>query len=277
MAIKKYKPTTPGRRNMSSPSFSEVTKTTPEKRLIKRQKKFSGRNASGRITVRHRGGGHKKMIRDVDFNQTSKLDIEGKVTAVEYDPGRTAYIMLVTYKDGDKKYHIAPEGIAVGDKIETKVKAKAKLGARMTLKHIPVGYQVHNVELRPGQGGKLARSAGSYITVVSLEGQMAQIQMGSGEVRLVPKDGYASIGITSNVEHSNIKLGKAGRKRWMGIRPSVTGKSMNPCDHPHGGGEGHQPIGMKHPKTPWGMPALGYKTRRRKQTDKYILKDRRHG
>jgi large subunit ribosomal protein L2 len=276
MAIKKYKPTTPGRRGMSSPSFNEITKTKPEKRLVKKAQKHAGRNSSGQITVRHKGGGHKRKLRMVDFKQTEKLNIEGKVTAVEYDPGRTAYIMLVTYKDGDKRYHIAPEGIKVGDKVETKVKAKAKIGARLTLKHVPVGYQVHNIELNPEQGGKLVRSAGAYATVVSLEGKMAQIQMPSGETRLISKESYASIGIVSNIEHSNIILGKAGRKRWMGIRPSVTGKSMNPCDHPHGGGEGHQPIGMKHPKTPWGMPALGFKTRRRHQSDKYIIKDRRH-
>ncbi|MFA4891062.1 MAG: 50S ribosomal protein L2 [Candidatus Gracilibacteria bacterium] len=275
--LKKYKPTTPSRRGMSSPSFVEITKSTPEKGLTKRIKKNSGRNNQGRITIRHRGGGHKRVMRDVDMKQVDKLDIEGQVKAIEYDPLRSAYIMLVTYKDGEKRYHLAPEGIKVGDKIVTKVKAKAKLGSRMTLKHIPVGYQVHNVELIPRQGGKIARSAGTFVTVVSLEGNMAQIQPSSGEVRLVPKDCFASIGIIGNLEHSSIRVGKAGTTRWKGRRPTVLGKSMNPCDHPHGGGEGHSPIGLKHPKTPWGMPALGFKTRKRKTTDKYIIKDRRHG
>ena len=275
--LKKYKPTSPGRRGMSVSSFEEVTKSKPEKGLTKRIKKHSGRNSQGRITIRHRGGGHKRMARDVDMKQIDKLNIEGVVKAVEYDPLRTAYIMLIVYKDGDKRYHIAPEGIKVGDKIVTKIKAKAKLGSRMTIKHIPIGYQVHNIELNPGQGGKLTRCAGAFATVASLEGEMAQIQLASGESRLVSKDCYASIGIVSNIDHSNIRVGKAGRKRWMGRRPHVLGKSMNPCDHPHGGGEGHQPIGLKHPKTPWGMPALGFKTRRRHTTDKYIIKDRRHG
>lgn len=277
MALKKYKPITPGLRNLTSASFDEVTKTKPEKALTKRVKKHSGRNNRGKITVRHRGGGAKRKVRLIDFNQSDKLNIEGKVIAVEYDPIRTAYIMLVTYKDGEKRYHIAPEGIKVEDKIETKVKAKVKLGARMQLSHIPLGYQVHNLELNPGQGGKFVRTAGGYATVMSLEGQQAQIQMPSGETRLIPKECYASIGIVSNHEHSNIKIGKAGRSRHMGKRPSVRGKAMNPCDHPHGGGEGNQPIGLKHPKTPWGMPALGFKTRKRHYTDKNIIKDRRHG
>ena len=262
---------------MSVASFDEVTKTKPEKNLTKRIKQHSGRNNRGKITCRHRGGGHKRVYRDVDFNQTAKLDIPGKVTAIEYDPMRTSYIMLVTYKDGDKRYHILPEGVQVGDTIDTKVKGKVKAGNRMTLKHIPVGYEVHNLEISLGKGGQAIRSAGASATVVSLEGKSAQIQMPSGETRLVAKECYATIGKVSNEEHSNIKVGKAGRKRWMGRRPQVRGKAMNPCDHPHGGGEGNQPIGMKHPKTPWGMPALGYKTRRRRSTDKYILKSRHHG
>ena len=273
--LKTYKPTTPGRRTMTSPSFEEITKSKPEKRLTKRIKKHSGRNNKGRITTRHRGGGHKRMARDVDTKHINKLNIEGTVSAIEYDPLRTGYIMLVTYKDGDKRYHIAPEGIKVGDTIVTKVKTKVKLGTRMTLKHIPTGYQVHNIELNPNQGGKMARVAGAFATIASLEGDMAQLKLSSGEVRLVSKDCYASIGIVGNVEHSNMKIGKAGRNRWRGKRPQVLGKSMNPCDHPHGGGEGHQPIGLKHPKTPWGMPALGFKTRKRHTTDKYIIKDRR--
>lgn len=273
--LKTYKPTTPGRRTMTSPSFEEITKSKPEKQLTRRLKKHSGRNNRGKITVRHRGGGHKRVARNVDLKHIDKLNIEGTVSAIEYDPLRTGYIMLVVYKDGEKRYHISPEGIKVGDTIVTKVKTKVKLGTRMTLKHIPTGYQVYNIELNPNQGGKIARVAGAFATIASLEGDMAQLKLSSGEVRLVSKDCYASIGIVGNVEHSNMKIGKAGRNRWRGKRPQVLGKSMNPCDHPHGGGEGHQPIGLKHPKTPWGMPALGFKTRRRHTTDKYIIKDRR--
>ena len=275
--LKKLKPTSPGLRHMSVASFEEVTKTKPEKRLTVRIRKHSGRNNEGHLTVRHRGGGCKKMYRMVDFDQTDKLNIEGKVKAIEYDPIRTAYIMLVVYKDGDKRYHLAPQAIKVGDKVETKVKAKVKVGNRMMLKHIPVGYPVHNIEMGEGQGGKLIRSAGTHAIIVSLEGKKAQIQMPSGEVRLIQKECYASIGEIGNLDHSNIKLGKAGRKRWMGWRPTVRGKAMNACDHPHGGGKGLQPIGLPQPKTPWGMPALGYKTRKRQYTDKNIIKDRRHG
>lgn len=274
MPLKKYNPTTPGRRHFTSSSFDEITKTTREKGLTKRLKKHSGRNNMGHITVRHQGGGTKKMYRIIDFNQTDKLNVPGKITAIEYDPIRTAYIMLVVYKDGDKRYHLAPIGVKVGDSIETKVKAKVRIGNRMTLKHIPVGYEIHNIEMTLGRGGQLIRSGGSVATLVSLEGDSAQIQMPSGEVRLVPKDCYATIGRLTNEEHSNIKLGKAGRKRWMGIRPTVRGKAQNPVDHPHGGGKGNQPIGLKHPKTPWGMPALGFKTRKRHLTDRNIIKSR---
>ena len=216
--LKKLKPTSPGLRHMSVASFEEVTKTKPEKRLTVRIRKHSGRNNEGHLTVRHRGGGCKKMYRMVDFDQTDKLNIEGKVKAIEYDPIRTAYIMLVVYKDGDKRYHLAPQAIKVGDKVETKVKAKVKVGNRMMLKHIPVGYPVHNIEMGEGQGGKLIRSAGTHAIIVSLEGKKAQIQMPSGEVRLIPKECYASIRELGNLDHSNIKLGKAGRKRWMGWR-----------------------------------------------------------
>lgn len=275
MALKKFKPTTPGRRHMSVASFDEVTKTTPEKSLITTLQKRSGRNNTGKITVRHRGGGVKKRYRIIDFKSTDKLGIKGKVTSVEYDPYRTAYIMLLQYKDGEKRYQIAPAGIAVGDEIWTAEKAKIKTGNRMMLRNIPVGYDVYNVELHIGKGGQMARSAGSKLKLVSLEGENAQVQMPSGEIRLVNKDCYASIGIVSNIEHNNIKIGKAGRKRLMGKRPQVRGKAMNPVDHPHGGGEGATSIGMKHPKTPWGMPALGFKTRKRHYTDKMIVKDRR--
>jgi len=275
MALKKFKPTTPSRRHMSVASFEEITKTKPEKSLTKRIKKNSGRNNKGRITVRHRGGGAKKIYRIIDFKRTDKLNIEAKVTAVEYDPNRTTYIMLVQYKDEEKRYHIAPHTINVGDKIITGHKAKIKPGNRMLIANVPVGYTIYNVELHEDKGGQLGRSAGSSIKLVSLEGEHAQIQMPSGEIRLVSKKCYASIGIASNLEHNNIKIGKAGRKRHMGRRPQVRGKAMNPCDHPHGGGEGGSPIGMKHPKTPWGLPALGFKTRKRHYTDKMIIKDRR--
>lgn len=275
MALKKFKPTTAGRRQMSVASFEEITKAKPEKSLIVRLKKNAGRNSSGRLTVRHRGGGSKKVYRIIDFNQTDKLNIEAKVKAIEYDPNRTCYIMLVGYKDGEKRYHIAPEGIKVGDAIVAGEKTKVKRGNRMVIKNIPVGYNIYNVELREGQGGQMARSAGASLVLVSLEGEYAQIQMPSGETRLVNKNCYASIGTVSNLEHNNIKIGKAGRTRYSGRRPQVRGKAMNPVDHPHGGGEGGTSIGLKNPKTPWGMPALGFKTRRRHYTDKMIIKDRR--
>ena len=275
MALKKYKPTTPGRRGMSSASFDEITATKPEKSLIRTLKKNSGRNSGGSITVRHRGGGSKKMYRILDFKQSDKLNINGIVKTIEYDPCRTAYIMLVQYKDGEKRYHIAPNGVKVDDPIVTKDKATINPGNRMKLINIPVGYEIHNVELYEGKGGQLGRSAGTAIKLVSLEGKHAQIQLPSGEIRLVSKNCFASIGTVGNIDHNNMKIGKAGRTRNMGRRPQVRGKAMNPVDHPHGGGEGGSPIGLKHPKTPWGFPALGYKTRRRHQTDKMIIKDRR--
>jgi len=276
MAIKTYKPTTPGRRNMSCASFQELTKKSkPVKRLLAKNKNKAGRNNQGKITVRHQGGGHKKRIRIIDFSHRDKMNIHGNVTAVQYDPMRTAYIMLVTYTDGDKRYHLAPEGIKIGDKIVTKEKAKVQVGNRMSLRHIPAGYDVHNVELNLGKGGQIIRSAGSKGKVVAVEKNHAQVELPSGEVRLVDKRCFATVGMVSHVEHSNIKIGKAGRSRWMGKRPQVRGKVMNPIDHPHGGGEGNQPIGLKHPKTPWGMPALGFKTRKRKYSDKMIVKNRR--
>lgn len=275
MAIKVYKPTTAGRRNMSGYSFDEITKSKPEKRLRVGRKKHAGRNNQGKLTIRHQGGGHKRLYRLVDFKQNDKMNIKGKVAAVEYDPNRTAYIMLVNYTDGEKRYHLAPEKIEVGSHIVTKEKAKVKVGNRMALKNIPAGYEVHNIELNLGRGGQMVRSAGSKAYVVAVEGDFAQVQMPSGEVRMVDKNCMASIGAVSNVEHSIIKIGKAGRARWMGQRPEVRGKAMNPNDHPHGGGEGNQPIGLPQPRTPWGMPALGLKTRKRKYSDRMILKDRR--
>lgn len=275
MALKKFKPTTPGRRHMSVASFEELTTSKPEKSLLMTITKKSGRNNTGSITVRHRGGGAKRRYRMVDFKRTDKNGIEGKVSTIEYDPNRTAYIMLVTYRDGEKRYHIAPTGIEVDDRIMCGPKAKIKTGNRMEINSIPVGYAIYNVELHEGKGGQMARSAGASLKLVSLEGEYAQIQMPSGEIRLVSKKCYATIGMVSNIEHSNIKIGKAGRMRHKGRRPQVRGKAMNPVDHPHGGGEGATSIGMKHPKTPWGLPALGFKTRRRHYTDKMIVKDRR--
>lgn len=276
MGIKKYKATTPGRRGMSVSTFEEITTTKPEKSLIVRIKKHSGRNNMGRITVRHRGGGAKKVYRLIDFQGgVDKLNIEAEIKAVEYDPNRSARIMLLQYKDGEKRYQIAPDGIKVGTSVVAREKAKIRTGNRMKIKYIPVGYNIYNVELHMGRGGQLGRSAGAIIKLVSLESEKAQIQMPSGEIRLVEKECYASIGTVSNLDHNNIVIGKAGRTRHMGRRPQVRGKVMNPVDHPHGGGEGSNPIGLKHPKTPWGMPALGFKTRRRRYTDKMIVQDRR--
>jgi len=273
--IKVYKPTTAGRRQMSGNTFEELTKFEPEKNLVKGRKKMSGRNSQGKLTVRHKGGGHKQLYRLVDFKQTDKLNIPGVVSAIEYDPNRTCYIMLVTYNDGEKRYHLAPDQIKKGAKIVTKEKAKIKVGNRLALKNIPVGYAIHNIELTKGRGGQIVRSAGSKAFIVAIEDVYAQVQMPSGEVRLIDKNCYATIGAVSNPDHSNISIGKAGRNRWKGIRPTVRGKAMNPIDHPHGGGEGNQPIGLPQPRTPWGMPALGFKTRKRKYSDRMIIKDRR--
>jgi len=275
MTLKKYKPITPGLRQMTMSSFEEITKSKPEKSLTVTLKKNSGRNNLGRITVRHRGGGTRRRYRLVDFNRTDKLDIEGTIKSVEYDPNRTARIMLVQYVDGEKRYHIAPDTAKVGEKIVCKEKGKIKDGNRMMIKNIPIGYNIYEVELKEGRGGQLGRSAGAIIKLVSLEGTHAQILMPSGEVRLTGKTCYATLGTVGNLEHSNIVIGKAGRRRNMGWRPTVRGKAMNPVDHPHGGGEGGTSIGLKYPKTPWGMPALGFKTRRRKFTNHMIVKDRR--
>lgn len=273
MALKKFKAITPARRHMSVASFEEITTDKPEQSLLVTLKKHGGRNNTGSITTRHRGGGCKRKYRVIDFKQRDKYGIEAKVVSVEYDPNRTGYIMLVHYKDGEKRYHLAPHGIKVGDSIMCSEKAKVKTGNRMAVSNVPVGYSIYNVELTEGKGGQLARSAGSSLKLVSLEGEYAQIQMASGEIRLISKGCFASIGIVSNIEHNNIVIGKAGRKRYMGLRPQVRGKAMNPKDHPHGGGEGNTSIGLKYPKTPWGMPALGFKTRKRHS--KMIIKDRR--
>ncbi|MCX6735367.1 MAG: 50S ribosomal protein L2 [Candidatus Peregrinibacteria bacterium] len=276
MALKKFKPVTPGRRQMTMASFEEITTNEPEKSLIKILKRHSGRNNSGQITCRHRGGGEKKFYRIIDFKGgTDKLNMEAKVQTIEYDPYRTCYIMLLNYKDGEKRYQIAPLEVKVGDEIVAKERGKVKPGNRMQVKHIPIGFSMYNIELKPGKGGQMGRSAGASIKLVSLEGEYAQIQMQSGEVRLISKECYASVGQVGNIDHNNIVYGTAGRRRHMGWKPTVAGSAMIPKDHPHGGGKGHTSIGLIHPKTPWGMPALGYKTRTRKYTDRMIVKDRR--
>lgn len=276
MPLKKFKPVTPGQRFRISLTYEELTKHQPEKRLRRRIQKHAGRNNQGKLTVRHRGGGNKVLYRLVDFKQTKKLGIPGKVTAIEYDPFRTCFIMLVTYADGEKRYHIAPQDIKVGTSIITQPKAKIKVGNRLQIKNIPVGFEIHNIEINSGRGGQTVRSAGSAAHLISLEGQYAQIEMPSKEVRFVHKHCYATIGRVSNVDHNLISLGKAGRARWKGLRPEVQGKAMNPVDHPHGGGEGGTSIGLIHPKTPWGAPALGHKTRKRnKWTNRFIIKTRK--
>ena len=275
MGIRKLKPTTPGRRNMSVNDFTEITKKFPEKNLLAVQKRKAGRNNTGRITVRRRGGGHKKAYRLVDFKRNDKIDIPAVIKGIEYDPNRSAFIALVVYADGAKRYILAANGMKEGDKIVTKEKAKIKAGNRMHLNNIPIGFEIYNVEINQGKGGQIVRSAGSAAKLVSLEGKYAQVELPSGEIRLVHKDCYATIGRLSNLQYNQIKLGKAGRSRWLGRRPKVLGKSMNACDHPHGGGEGHSPIGLPTPKTPWGMPTLGFKTRKRKYSNKMILKRRK--
>lgn len=276
MPVKSFKPVTPGQRFRISLTYDEVTKRKPEKRLRVRIQKHAGRNNQGRLTVRHRGGGNKVLYRLVDFKQTDKLNIPGKVTAVEYDPFRTCFIMLVTYADGEKRYHLAPDGIAVGASIITKAKAKIKVGNRLQLNNIPVGFEIHNLEMTSGKGGQSIRSAGSAARLISLEGKYAQVELPSKEIRFVHKNCYATIGRVSNPDHNLVSLGKAGRARWKGLRPEVQGKAMNPIDHPHGGGEGGTKIGLPHPKTPWGAPALGHKTRKRhKWTDRFIIRTRK--
>jgi large subunit ribosomal protein L2 len=274
MAVKVYKPTTPGRRGMSGHTFEEITKSTPEKGLTIRLKKHSGRNMYGRITVRHRGGGENRRIRLVDFKR-DKLNVPAKVAAIEYDPNRTARLALLHYADGEKRYIVAPLGLKVGDMIVAGENADIRPGNAMPIANIPVGTLIHNIELQEGKGGQLARSAGTAAQLLAKEGQYAQVRLPSGEIRLVRRTCFATIGQVGNLDHSNVKLGKAGRKRHMGIRPAVRGSAMNPNDHPHGGGEGRQPIGMPGPKSPWGKPTRGYKTRRNKRTDKYIVRRRK--
>jgi large subunit ribosomal protein L2 len=273
MAIKKYKPTTPGQRGMTGYTFEEITKSTPERSLIIHPRGHGGRDNTGRITVRHRGGGNRRYVRILDFKR-DKQNIPAKVAAIEYDPNRTARLALLNYADGEKRYIVAPLGVKVGDTLISGSQAEIRPGNNLPLSNIPVGTLVHNVELKPGKGGQLVRSAGGSAQVLAKEGEYAQIRLPSGEVRLVSQVCFATIGQVGNLDHNNIKLGKAGRKRHMGIRPTVRGTAMSPRDHPHGGGEGRQPTGMPGPKTPWGRPARGYKTRRNKSTDKYIVRHR---
>ena len=275
MAIKFYKPTTPGRRNMTTMDYSGLSKVDPERSLLEPIKKNAGRNSYGRITVRHRGGGNRRKYRVIDFKR-ERFGISATVQTLEYDPNRSAFIALVQYEDGEKRYIIAPQDLKVGDKIVSGPEADIKPGNALPLINIPVGTFLHNIELYPGKGAQLARSAGNTAQLMAKENGMALLRLPSGELRNVPANCMATVGVVSNPEHANVNYGKAGRKRHMGWRPTVRGSVMNPCDHPHGGGEGKSPIGRPGPVTPWGKPALGYKTRQKnKRTDKYIVKRRK--
>ncbi|MGB0757035.1 MAG: 50S ribosomal protein L2 [Patescibacteria group bacterium] len=276
MPVKKYKPTTPGRRISSVLDVKDVVvQKRPEKSLTSYRKKRAGRNNQGKITVRHRGGGAKRLYREIDFTRT-KFDVPAKVATIEYDPNRSSHIALLQYADGAKSYIIAPDKLEVGmTVVASQGKTELEIGYRMPLKHIPAGTVVHAVELKPGKGATLARSAGSSITIMGIDKGFAQLKMPSGEVRLVPESCSATIGQVGNLEHGNVRLGKAGRKRHLGWRPTVRGKVMNPVDHPHGGGEAANSIGMKHPKTPWGKPALGVKTRKKKKPSNALILRRR--
>ncbi|GAA0470160.1 50S ribosomal protein L2 [Alkalibacillus silvisoli] len=275
MAIKKYKPTTNGRRFMTTLTNDEITTSTPEKTLLAPIKKRAGRNNQGRLTVRHQGGGHKRKYRIIDFKR-NKDGIPGRVATIEYDPNRSANIALVHYADGEKRYILAPKGLKVDQKVMSGENADIQLGHALPLKNIPVGTTVHNIELKPGRGGQLVRSAGSQAQVLGREEKYVLVRLSSGETRRILSTCRATIGQVGNNEHELVKVGKAGRSRWKGIRPTVRGSVMNPSDHPHGGGEGRAPIGMPSPVTPWGKPTLGYKTRKRnKNSDKYIVRRRK--
>ncbi len=272
MGIKRYKPTSSARRFMTVSSFEEITCTTPERSLLEDQKHKAGRNAQGKITVRHQGGGNKRKYRIIDFRR-NKDGIPAIVKTIEYDPNRTANIALLCYEDGEKRYILAPVGLSVGDKLLSGEKADIKPGNALTIENIPVGTMIHNIELQPGKGGQLVRSAGAAAQLMAKDAKYAQVKMPSGEMRLILIKCKATIGQVGNLDHEIIRIGKAGKVRHMGIRPTVRGSVMNPCDHPHGGGEGRAPIGRSGPVTPWGKPALGYKTRKKKnRTDKFILK-----
>src|SRR5512140_1603819 len=273
MAVKKYKPTTPGQRGMTGYTFEEITKSTPERSLTVSLGRHGGRNSYGRVTVHHRGGGNRRLVRRVEFKR-DKLGIPAKVVAIEYDPNRTARLALLNYADGEKRYIVAPLGVKVGDVLVSGPNAEIRPGNSLPIANIPIGTLVHNIEAREGKGGQFVRSAGGAAQLLAKEGDFAQIRMPSGEVRLIRQKCYATIGQVGNLDHSNIKLGKAGRKRHLGVRPTVRGSAMSPRDHPHGGGEGRQPIGKPGPRSPWGKPTLGFKTRKNKQTDKYIVRRR---
>lgn len=274
MPIINYKPTTPSRRNMSVTDYSGLSKVAPEKSLLAPLNKKSGRNSYGRITVRHRGGGNRRKYRIIDFKR-QKFDVPGTVKTLEYDPNRSAFIALIEYQDGEKRYIIAPNGLKVGDTVVASPSADIKPGNALPLANIPTGTFIHNVELYPGKGAQLARAAGNMAQLMAKENNMALLRLPSGELRNVPVNCMATIGQVGNVDHENVKIGKAGRKRNMGWRPTVRGSVMNPCDHPHGGGEGKSPVGRPGPVTPWGKPALGYKTRKHhNRSDKFIVKRR---
>ena len=274
MAIKTYKPYTASRRNMTGSAFTEITKSTPEKSLVVRVKNTAGRNNYGKITVRHHGGGHKKLYRIVDFKR-NKDGVPAKVVGIEYDPNRSANIALLAYADGEKRYILAPEGLTDGDTVISGEDVEIKVGNCLPLKNIPTGSNVHNIEMKPGKGGQMVRAAGNAAQLMAKEGKFATLRLPSGEIRMVPIDCRATIGTVGNGDHELIKIGKAGRKRHMGIRPTVRGSVMNPNDHPHGGGEGKAPVGRPSPMTPWGKPALGLKTRKKKkQSNQYIVRSR---
>ena len=275
MAVRKYKPTTPSRRGMSVIDYSVLSKVEPERSLLRPLKKNAGRNSYGRITVRHRGGGNRRKYRIIDFKR-QKFDVKAKVLSLEYDPNRSSHIALIEYTDGEKAYIIAPNNLEVGQEVMSGPNADIKPGNALALSNIPVGTFVHNIEMYPGKGGQLARSAGNMAQLMAKEGKLALLRLPSGELRNVPIECMASIGQVGNLEHENVKIGKAGRKRHMGWRPTVRGSVMNPCDHPHGGGEGKSPIGRPGPVTPWGKPTLGYKTRKKnKKSNKLIVKRRK--
>lgn len=273
MGIKIYKPTSPGRRGMSVSTFEEITREEPERSLLRPLNKTAGRNVHGRVTVRHRGGGHKRLYRVIDFRR-DKDGVPARVESIEYDPNRSARIALLLYADGERRYIIAPIGLMVGQTVMSGPDAEIRPGNALPIANIPLGTLIHNIELYPGRGGQLVRSAGAAAQLLAKEGDYAQIRLPSGEMRLVAQACKATVGQVGNTDHSNISLGKAGRKRWLGRKPHVRGSAMTPRDHPHGGGEGRSPVGMPGPKTPWGKPTLGYKTRRNKRTDAMIIRRR---
>lgn len=274
MPMKKMKPTTSARRQYTVADFSDLTRKRPEKSLVRGKQRISGRDGKGQVAVRHRGGGHKRLLRTVDFRQTDKMGVPATVAALEYDPNRSARIALLHYVDGEKRYVLAPQGLKAGDQVVCAERTKVRVGNRMQLQHIPVGYKVFNIEMQVGKGGALVRSAGTAATLVGIDGDFALIQLPSSELRKVRKECAATIGTVSNPDHNLISIGKAGRMRWLGRRPQVLGKSMNAVDHPHGGGEGHSPIGLKAPKTPWGKKALGVKTRNKRKNSDLIIRRR---